>query len=180
MSYQKKTNIAPSIPDSIRFYYSQDEIFNRDSLETLFLAKQMKDDKGAAKVDDYAITEDERNIFQSLLDKAVLDIYSVFMKYTKGIPKVDTFDTDVMESTTSVDTSDDYVEFEIRDNSAYKVSILKWVDRQIKEMLILHVKSGWYDIVGLSDLEGKYFAKYQMAKSELINKGLIDLLKVSI
>lgn len=180
MSYQKKESGVTSVPNSIRFYYKQDSIFSRVAYETAMRAKSIKDQSGEAQLDDFALTEDERNLFKIFFDRALLDVLKVFLKHTKGIPKADVIDENGMESTTPSTTSDDYGEFEIRDNDAYKSSTLEWIDRQVKEMLTLHVKSSWYESVGLEELSKLSMDKYLVAKRDLVNRGLHDLLKTNI
>lgn len=176
MSYQNKSGS----PKTIRFYYMKDTILNRLQLETATRAKQIKDDKGEAQFDDFTLTQDERSLFNIHLANAVADVLKVFLKWTKDIPAGDVIDTEGMESTTSDVTSDDFVEFEILDNEGYKAATIVWIDRKVKEMLILYVKAGWYGSVGLDDYEAKFTAQYNDAKRDLVNKGIHDLLKVDL
>ena len=73
-------------PAIISFYYLVDDVFNDSSLRSMYQARNKKDAANISMIDQYAITEDERDIHAGLLEDAVNVVFTKLLKYTKSIP----------------------------------------------------------------------------------------------
>jgi len=170
MSYQK---ITATDPNTIRFYYAQDTIFDHVSLLSMQRAKRIIDEKtGEDQTDEYGITLDERDLFKKLLDNAATQIFLLIRKMVNSVDPA--FDSDEGEST-SDDTTDDYIEFWIRDNDAYNEADLELVDKLVQECLIMYTLFDWYTIIGLTEEAQKYLSRYNNTKKDLVTKALYKL-----
>lgn len=85
MGYEK-VDAAGSVPALIQFYYLIENLFSDVSLRSMYQARSKKDANDISKVDEFSITEDERDIFIGLVEDAVYDVFLNFLKYTKAIP----------------------------------------------------------------------------------------------
>jgi hypothetical protein len=87
MSYERlAATTTPTVqPARVSFYYPVEQVFNDASLRSMYQAKAIKNDAGDSLVDQFAITEDERVIHLGLMEDAIWDIFTNFLKYTKSI-----------------------------------------------------------------------------------------------
>ena len=81
MSYEKNAEV----PKTIKFSYVTDDLFNIVSLRTMYRGKNIKDEKGKSLVDDFAISQDENDIFVNLLETAFYQTARTVLKLTKGV-----------------------------------------------------------------------------------------------
>ena len=92
MSYERLAVVAAPTagaavtqPAKVSFFYAIEAVFNDASLRSMYQAKAIKSEAGDSLVDQFAITEDERVIHLGLMEDAVWDIFTNFLKYTKSI-----------------------------------------------------------------------------------------------
>lgn len=90
-------------PNKIRFLFLKDKIFSHVSLRTQYRARSMKDEKGQSLIDDYAVSEDERDAFNIHLDTASYDVFNSVLKMTKGIDVDDAISVDHFTALTGTD-----------------------------------------------------------------------------
>lgn len=69
----------------IRFYYKRDVLFNDVSLMSNFMAKNLTTKDGDSLTDDFAISDDEKDMFGVCLQQTLPDIYESMAKITNGI-----------------------------------------------------------------------------------------------
>ena len=160
--------IVPAVPALISFYYTVDSLFNDASMRSMYQARNMKDNSGATMVDDYAITEDERNIHLSLLEDAVFDVFLNFLKYTKAISDAIKHNVDytpVTQGAVAAKTS--YVK--IVDNVNYNDNYLNVIDKNLLKAVRFYTLRDWFDSQG-KDAEAKGFdALYMLALRNVKN-----------
>ena len=154
-------------PNTITFRNTADALFNIVGLKTMYRAKNIKDEKGTSLIDDFAMSQDERDAFNEFLKTAANMVFKTVLKITKGVA-----DAIVVDVVANVDVI-------IIDNAAYNQNILTYVDNLIKESLIIKIMSEWYKTCGLDSEFQKAEAEFIQSKNELVN-GLFELRKPQI
>jgi len=145
--YIKIEAASASEKNKILFYYNRDTLFNDVSLMSNYMAKNLSTKDGNALTDDYAISDDERDLVQVAIRATLPDIYESMAKITNAV--IPAFDDDVQEygpdattgqrKTTGEDIQENeitipaghYVEFTLLDNGAYNANVLTMVDASL-------------------------------------------------
>ena len=131
----------------ITFYYNKDSIFNDVSLLSAYMTKNLATEASSA-MDEFVITEDEREIFNECVKQSVPSIYETIVKLTSGID--DAFnDNAVIEGDDESGLEREegkYVEFKVLDNDAYNANILRLVDDTLRDCLKYGILSEFYSI----------------------------------
>ncbi len=166
MAYSKVT--GP--PDTIRFSYLTDTLFDIVSMKTLYRAKNIKTEKGESLIDDYGITKDERDLVNQFFETAANIVFRAVLKITKGV--TDAISIDTTEITGNI-------ELTILDKDAYNENVLFYVDSLIKDCIITKVISQWYSNCGLNDEFTKTEGEFLDLNRKLFN-GLFELRKPTI
>jgi hypothetical protein len=180
MSYQKLPLIAanPSAtppvvgkPARISFYFPVDKVFDDASMRSMYQARNMKDQTGATMVDDFAITEDERNIYMSLLEDAVFDVFLNFLKYTKGIDGALQHNADyVLPAVGEADPVTVKASFvQIVDNANYNENYLQAIDMNMIKTIRFYTLRDWFESQGKSDEAAKFNNLYILALRNVKN-----------
>ena len=154
-------------PNTIRFRYLSDDLFSIVMLKTMYRARTIKNDKGESLIDDYAMSQAERDAFDTFLITSANLVFKTVLKMTKGVTSAISIDT--AETTGNTDLI-------ILDNAAFNENILDYVDTLIKDTIVFKVMSEWYKTCGLDEEFAKIEANYNQNKKELIN-GLFELRK---
>lgn len=181
--YSKQAAIGTE-PKTIIFYYKKDDFFKHLSLRTLYRAKNIKSEAGEALIDDYAMSEDEKDVFLLFMKQATYDAYDIVQKMTTGITTAPI----VIDDTTSIitivpdgeNTTEDILNtysFKILDEAAFNENALYAVDSGIEKYIKCHVLADWYDLVGLDNEYIKWSTKKDVARIDLITKRLFQLRK---
>ena len=119
----QKIAATSSAPAKIQFYYNRDTVFDEVSLMSNYMAKNLATKDGNSLTDEYAISEDERDLVNISTRAALPDIYEAMTKITTLV--ADAFDDDVTVSGNSC------VSFTILDNAAYNDNVLSIVDASL-------------------------------------------------
>lgn len=151
--YKKETN-ADNIK-TIVFSYPLEGIFQSSSRVSAFNAKQIKDKEGNSLMADYALSDDEKDIFLQGLQSILPEISEKIMKVTSGVEGAYVF--------TTTDTN---VEFTIQDNEAYNINTLALVDASMLECIIEGALKAWYKNCMQVDL----YTLYHKSFSENLEK----------
>lgn len=143
----------------ILFYYDRDVLFNDVSLMSSFMAKNLTTKEGNSLTDDYAISDDEKDLFGVCVRACLPDIYESMAKITNAV--IPAFEDEVIESgsKTGKDISGEpktisagsYVEFTLQDNGAYNANVLSMVDASLNNVLKHGVLKEFYSIVIQAD-----------------------------
>jgi hypothetical protein len=112
-----------SSTETIKFYYKRDTIINEVSLMSNYMAKNLATKDGNSLTDEYAISDDERDLVEVCIRAALPDIYEAMTKITNSVSNA--FDDD------STVGSDRCVVFTLQDNQAYNNNVLTMVDASI-------------------------------------------------
>lgn len=173
MSYHRQTTATPKY---IIFYYIHDNLLDRASVRTLYRGKNLKTEGGDSLIDEYAMTEDETDAFDMLIEKAINDVYTEVRKMTKDVTGALSVNQTVAIGEPIADIENCYA-IKIKDHIAYNDNDLKMVDISIKNALTYHVLTGWYATIGLDEESKKYAFKYLEEIRDLVNKRLFGLKK---
>jgi hypothetical protein len=137
----EKIVAAGDDPAMIRFYYETDDLFNSVSIRSSYRAKMVKDAEGTSQLDDVAISQDERDIVEEILEQAIYDVFGELFKITESVTDPVFFD----ETVTLVDASQVTASGGlIKDNAAFNANVLPNIDKKIENCLRYYVLSEWY------------------------------------
>lgn len=133
------TTVGSEEPAKIIFYYNRDTLFNDVSLMSTYMSKNLSTKDGNALTDDYAISDDERDLVNISIRATLPDIYEAMAKITHSV--IPAFDDEVEEDgttsgkditgTTKTIAAGTYVEFVLLDNGAYNDNVLTMVDASL-------------------------------------------------
>lgn len=111
----------------IKFYYEKDTLFNDISLMSNYMCKNMTSKDGNSLTDEYAISDDERDLVDVSVRATLPDIYEAMVKITNSINSAFE-DEDTISGKTCVS-------FTIQDNEAYNGNVLTMVDASLYNCL---------------------------------------------
>ena len=115
--------IDTSTSGTIKFYYKRDVLFNEISLMSNYMAKNLSTKDGNSLTDEYAISDDERDLVDVCIRTTLPDIYEAMTKITNSVTNA--FDDDTVIS------GDHCVVFTLQDNAAYNDNVLSLVDASL-------------------------------------------------
>lgn len=177
MAY-RRMDAAQSVPAYIVFYYKTDDLFNNVFLKTTYRAKSLRDKNDEAQVDEYAMSEDEKDAFTLFLQQAIHDVFNSVMKMTSQVTDALILDTSVAAIISDVSAEDDKAYgFKIKDHEAYNANNLVLVDDGAKKMIENYILKEWYKMVGLDSELQKHLAEYMASRQDLVTKRLFQLRK---
>lgn len=153
------------------YYYYNDDLFKLASLMSIHATQEMKDGNGKATVDKFAITENERQMFDRLLKSADADVFRKVKVFSESIANAHWFDVDL---STVVDTlaSGDGLMYIMTLPDDFDDNITDIIDVHIEDALVAHVLWKWYKMKGVDKLANDQKAIYE----EKIKKILSDRL----
>lgn len=126
----------------ITFRYDYDEVFNDVGLLSAYMIKNVADENGTL-LDDYAITEDEKDVFAICLKQALPNIWERLMKISSGVDNA--FGIVTVEATEETEAGK-FVEFNIKDNGAYNKNVLALVESTLNECIKYGVLTEFYSV----------------------------------
>lgn len=173
---------AGQVPAHIMFFYTENMVFNNVMIRSMYRAKTIKDGNGESQIDEYALSEDEKDAFVIFIKKAIHDAFNHVMKMTTGVPDaliLGQTGTEVFAATLpdGVLANDIIYGFMIKDHEAYNENNIALVDEGIKNLIEANIMREWYEMVGHDAETAKMYQKYQAIKSDLITKRLFQLRK---
>lgn len=131
----------------IAFYYSVEDLFNEVSQASAYMTKSVAVESGPA-LDMFAITDDERELFDVCIKKAVATIYESLLGLAPRNTESFNCCVDIKEdeSTGLKRPVGKYVELAINDNRSYNTNALSLVNESIYDCLIYGTLSELYSI----------------------------------
>lgn len=126
--------VADQHPAQIKFFYNRETIFNDVSLMSTYMSKNLSTKDGNSLTDEYAISDDERDLVKVCIRATLPDIYESMTKITNAVSFA--FDDSVEESAGTDQrgtayAAGYYVEFVLQDNNSYNDNVLTMVDASI-------------------------------------------------
>lgn len=152
--FQKNTN-----EKTIVFSYPLQGIFDNASRVSAFNAKSIKDKEGRSLLADYALSDDERDMFLQGLNSILPEIYEKILKITSGVEDAYFFET------TETD-----VKFTIQDNDSYNKNVLTLVDASLMECIIEGALKAWYKNCAQADLLSLYMKSFDDNLEKLFDR----------
>ena len=152
-------------PAKILFLYNRATLFNDVSLMSNYMAKNLATKDGNSLTDDFAISDDEKDIVDVSIRATLPDIYEAMTKITtavvpafddcvtitgSGTPPTETVGEDIAGNDVDV-AAGDYVEFYIQDNDAYNANVLTMVDASLYNSLKYGVLKEFYSTIVQAD-----------------------------
>ncbi|MBO7681159.1 MAG: hypothetical protein J6T17_00220 [Clostridia bacterium] len=113
--------------NTIEFRYKRDVLFNDVSLMSNYMSKNLSTKDGNSLTDDYAISDDERDLVYISIRATLPDIYEAMVKITNAVSSA--FEDD------KVISDEHYVSFTMQDNGAYNANVLTMVDASLYNSL---------------------------------------------
>lgn len=166
-------NKISGTPNALEFFYLVSDLTNYASLES-----QYTEIVGEGFPEDLILTEDESDIFDSLLQDSANIILSHFLPYSAGLS-----DTFVINGnyTPNGGSAGTYVAIKIQDHEVYESGYLNNVDSAIKRCLTTSILSGWLARRG-DENKATLIANYLVANvrellmsAEMLKKPAFDL-----
>jgi len=166
MAYEKIIAASP-VPATINFYYIIDTLFNDISLRSMYQARNKKDSDGNSMLDDFSITEDERDIFLGLVEDAVYDVFLSFLKYTKAITAPAIFHN----INYTPDGGDEALTSGVRivNYEAYNQNYLVVIDKNLFKAIRFYTLRDFASSQGLNDDALIFDRLYMLAKKNIVN-----------
>ncbi len=164
-------------PANISFYYKVEDMFNNIFLKTTYRAKNIRDTANEAQVDDFAMSEDEKDAFTLFLRTAVHDAFNKVMKMTTGVDDALILNENESDVTGEGTSEEKVFGFRVKDHSAYNENNLFLVDDGVKNLIESYIMREWWEMVGNEAEMTKADVKYKEVKRDLVTKRLFQLRK---
>ena len=166
-----------NIPSRISFYWTMTELFNADSMRTLFKAENKATDEGKSLLDALALTEDESDtIYVQILSDGVYDVFLRFLKYTTGITDAIKFNKSY---TPTGGVAANSVVLQIVNNDNYNANYLDAVDMTLEKCIRYYFLREWFMLKDLDNDAKKADYQYQNNLNNLLRHS-VELKKASI
>lgn len=151
------------VEGQIIFYYPYSALFEDVQHQSAFMCKNIVAKEGGDLSERYAITDDERGMFELCLRETVPDVHDIISVLTHGIDdaiyvKISGTDFIALDpealspSPAIISTTEDYVVFRTVDNLAYNPNAVALVDAALQSTLEQGVLSNFYTRVIHPDL----------------------------
>lgn len=166
----------------IKFFYNRDTVFNDVSLMSNYMCKNLTTKDGDAMIDDYAISDDERDLVNVGIRATLPDIYESMAKITTAVS--DAFDDEVDENAGTDEHGEaypagSYVEFTLQDNGSYNNNVLTTVDASLYNSIKFGTLKEVYSTIVNPDLS-KIAADRFVAELYKLKQRLFQLKKKSV
>lgn len=120
--------VDTSTTGKIKFYYKRDVLFNEISLMSNYMAKNLATKDGNSLTDEYAISDDEKDLVDVCIRATLPDIYEAMCKITNAVDNAFADDE-------TVGTTPNCVVFTLQDNNAYNANVLTMVDASLNNCI---------------------------------------------
>lgn len=152
----------------ISFYYNCEDMFNDVCTLSAYMAKNASTEAGAL-LDNFAITDDEREMYDYSLTKAASSVYESFSKIGKGYRAYDF----------RVGFDGNYTTFKIIDNKACSDIHIDSVDSTIEDCLRYGILAEFYS-VNTNDILRSMAQEKFASNLLLLNQRLFQLKKKKV
>lgn len=132
----------------IYFHYKTESIFNRCKVTSAYRADSIKTESGQTMLEEYSMTDDERDAFLMFLEDALYDAGIKFRKLHADVTDGIFFNQAITEITATEDVNG----FKIKDQDAYNDNMLSHVDNHTRSYIVNYVLYEWYKLKNLADM----------------------------
>lgn len=142
----------------ITFYYNSDWLFNDVSLMSAYMTKNLANE-GGSLMDEFSISDDERDIYDVCIRQALPNIYETIMKITHDVENA--FEDEVEVAIDENPNEDGvglkrvagkYIELTLQDNDSYNKNVLNLIDATLLNCLKYGALAEFYSICVNADL----------------------------
>ena len=165
--------------NTIAFSYDSDKLFNDVRLLSAYMTKNLGTETGSL-LDAFAITEDEKEVYEVCVSQSLPDIYESILKTTSGV--IDAFKIEEVEADELADLEKPkgtYVVISIQDNNAYNENTLSLVEPTLYDCIKYGTLAEFYSVNINADLLNLARAKFNECMGQL-NRRLFQLKKKSV
>lgn len=152
----------------IVFSYPVNGVFEMASRASAYNSKNIRDNQGNTLLADYAISEDDRDMFEQGLHSILPEIYEKILKITDRSENA--FGIKDMKVKESDNEAVPCIYFEIKDNAAYNNNVLSLVDGSFLECIIEGSLKAWYKNCAQADLLALYNKSFADNLEKLFNR----------
>lgn len=152
----------------IVFSYPVNVVFEMASRASAYNSKNIRDNQGNTLLADYAISEDDRDMFEQGLHSILPEIYEKILKITDR--NEDAFGIKDMKLKESDSEAVPCIYFEIKDNAAYNNNVLSLVDGSFLECIIEGSLRAWYKNCAQADFLALYTKSFADNLEKLFNR----------
>lgn len=149
----------------ITFYYNSEKLFNDVSLMSAYMTKNLKSEAGSA-MDEFSISDDERDIYDVCVRQALPNIYETMMKITSG-------DGNAFDDAFVVNLGDERKTTENKDDDGTVVSVTE-NDEKFENGVDVNAKENTF-----GRFAGKY-VEFTMVNNDAYNKNVLNLVDATL
>lgn len=163
----------------LTFYYDSDGLFNDVSLMSAYMTKNLVNE-GGSLMDEFNISDDERDIYNVCVRQTLPNIYETMMKITSGVSGAFEDEAEAKAGDALGRTvGNKYIEFTIVDNAEYNDNVKNLVDATLLNCLKYGILAEFYSICVNMDLHRIVQDKF-IANLFQLKKRLFQLKKKSV
>ena len=145
--------------NKIEFTYPVNGVFDSVARASAFNSKNIRDKEGNSLLAEFAISDDEKDIFLQGLASVLPEIYNKIIKVTDATSEDNAFNI-----------TDTDIKFVIKDNAAYNKNVLALVDASFLECIIEGSLKAWYKNCANGDLLALYNKSFADSLEKLFNR----------
>lgn len=157
----------------IVFLYPVDGVFESASRVSAYNSKNIRDNQGNSLLAEYAISDDDKDVFEQGLHSILPEIYEKILKITDRNVNSDqspAFGIKNMKLKETDTTDVPCIYFEIKDNDAYNNNVLSLVDGSFLECIIEGALKAWYKNCAQADFLALYTKSFADNLEKLFNR----------
>jgi hypothetical protein len=158
----------------IVFSYPVEGIFESASRVSAYNSKNIRDTQGNSLLAEYAISDDEKDVFLQGLNSILPEIYEKILKITDRTNSKSATPAfgikEFSEVVNSVTQKENRVFFEIKDNDSYNFNVLSLVDNSFLECIVEGSLKAWYKNCAQGDLFAMYTKSFADNLEKLFNR----------
>lgn len=152
----------------IIFSYPVDGIFESASRVSAYNSKNMRDNQGNSLLAEYAISDDDKDVFMQGMNSVLPEIYEKILKITDRSENA--FGIKDMKVSEADSEAVPCIYFEIKDNAAYNNNVLSLVDGSFLECIIEGSLRAWYKNCAQADFLALYTKSFADNLEKLFNR----------
>lgn len=173
------------VPGQIIFYFPHKLLFENVQHQSAFMCKNIVSKEGEDLSERFAITDDEKPMFELCVDETMSDVFDVMKPLTSGIADAwyaavtgagfIQLDTRLVELT-GIENTEKYVVIRINDHEAYNPNTVKLVDSALRSSIEQGALSTFYTRVTHPDIT-KLAASMFLGQLQALGQRILPLRK---
>ena len=173
------------VPGQIIFYFPHKLLFENVQHQSAFMCKNIVSKEGEDLSERFAITDDEKPMFELCVDETMPDVFDVMKPLTSGIADAwygaitgaDFIQLNTkLVDLTGIENAEKYVVIRINDHEAYNPNTVKLVDSALRSSVEQGVLSTFYTRVTHPDIT-KLAASMFLGQLQALGQRILPLRK---